>query len=201
MRILMPLFFSFLLAACYAGGKRGSDMAMAIYDLGLHGEQSGNTGAKTSMALEVRAPLWFDSLGISYRLAYAEPARLREYGRARWAGPPSQLIQRRLMRDLGRIPAGQGKTACLLRLEIDEFSQTFDTADRSRAVMKGAAQWMNRSRSMLWEQAIHIEVTAVSPDAKGGVAALTAAVEQLTAAIETWEQEPAAATRLAVCYS
>jgi ABC-type uncharacterized transport system auxiliary subunit len=160
---------------------------MVIYDLGPLAETA--PARSSSMALEVRAPLWFDSMGIHYRLAYAEPARLREYARARWAGPPAQLIQLRLQRELAVEQAGQSRTLCLLRLEIDEFSQVFTTPSDSHAVLQGRALWLDRGRNRLAERQINIERHAASGNSSGGVAALTASVAELGRQIVTWENE------------
>lgn len=199
MRRLSVLLGSLLLAACFTVGKRGGDTAMAVYDLGPAATGLPQVPRQQPMALEVRMPLWFDALGINYRLAYAEPARLREYARARWAGPPAQLIQQRLMRDLGLLPAGQGRAACLLRIDIDEFSQVFSAPTVSRAVVQGRVQWLDRSRARLAERPIEIGMPAGSNDSPGGVAALTVAVAELTGQIRFWENELLAAGRLNSC--
>lgn len=199
MRLIFPLLLSLLLSACFTAGKRGGDAAMAVYDLGPGQESPVERSTGAPMAIEVRAPLWFDSLGIDYRLAYAEPERLREYARARWAGPPAQLIQRRLMRDLDLIAAGQGRAACVLRLEIDEFSQIFDTPASSRAVVQGRVQWLDRGRGRLAERPVSLVQPAPSADSRGAVSALTAAVAQLTVAIVHWEKALRADGQLRGC--
>ncbi|MFZ2268641.1 MAG: ABC-type transport auxiliary lipoprotein family protein [Azonexus sp.] len=199
MRRLAALFSCFLLTACFTGGKRGGDTAMAVYDLGPAETVRSPVPRPQPLALEVRMPLWFDTQGINYRLAYAEPARLREYARARWAGPPAQLIQQRLARDLGLVPAGQSRVACLLRLDIDEFSQVFATPASSRAVVQGRLQWLDRSRGRLVERPINIEMAAASHDSPGGVAALSAAVTELTRQIQFWENEWLASGQLKSC--
>lgn len=188
MRKLVLLLLCLSLAACFTSGKRG-ETSIAVYDLGLQTSRGDVHMRKTPMAVEARAPLWFDSLGIGYRLAYAEPARLREYARARWAGPPAQLIQLKLVRELGLVAAGQGRTSCVLRLDIAEFSQVFDTAIASRAVLQGRVQWLDRGRARLVEQSFSFTQPAATADSKGGVAALTAALDQLSAAIGLWETE------------
>jgi len=198
-RKLSVLLASLLLAACFTAGKRGGDVAMAVYDLGPLVVEPPPAVRPQAVAIEVRMPLWFDALGINYRLGYAEPARLREYARARWAGPPAQLIQQRLARDLALTPAGQGRASCLLRLDIDEFSQVFATPASSRAVVQGRVQWLDRTRSRLAEQTLDIELPATSLDAPGGVAALTAAVAELTVRLRSWENELQAAGRLKSC--
>ncbi|WP_153146172.1 ABC-type transport auxiliary lipoprotein family protein [Dechloromonas sp. H13] len=188
---------SLVLAACYGTGKRGGDSALAIYDFGP--PASSVATQRSELAVEVRAPLWFDSLGIEYRLAYAEPGRLRDYTRSRWAGPPAQLVQQRLVQQLGLMPAGQGRTRCVVRIDIDEFSQIFDTPTTSHGVIKGRVQLLDRSRRSLAGYELRIEKPAPSPDARGGVAALTAAVDQLVADILAWEQRLKGGGEAAAC--
>jgi ABC-type uncharacterized transport system auxiliary subunit len=199
MRWLLGLLSILLLSACFTAGKRGGDAAMAVYDLGPVELGASPVLRRQPVALEVRMPLWFDALGINYRLAYAEPARLREYARARWAGPPAQLIQQGLARELGLVAAGQGRAVCLLRVDIDEFSQVFATPTSSRAVLQGRLQWLDHSRARLAERLINIEMPAGSNDSAGGVAALTAAVSELTRQSLAWESELLANGQLKSC--
>lgn len=197
MRLFSGFLLVLMLAGCFTAGKRG-EAALAIYDLGPLAIAAEKPSA-LSLAIEVRAPLWFDSLGINYRLLYAEPARLREYARARWAGAPASLIQQRLTRELGLISSGQGRTACLLRIDIAEFSQVFDSPAVSRGVLTGRAQWLDRSRSQLAEREINIGIAAGESNSRAGVAALTASVGQLTALLRSWEGELLADGQLATC--
>ncbi len=197
MRRFLPLLLALVLAGCFTAGKRG-DTALVIHDLGLPAA-AGARPAQLSLALEVRAPLWFDSLGINYRLLYAEPTRLREYARARWAGPPANMIQQRLTRELGLISAGQGRAACVLRIDIAEFSQVFSAPDVSHALLQGRVQWLDRQRARLAERDISIQLAAATADSQGGVAALVGSVEQLGGQLRTWEAELLSAGQLAVC--
>lgn len=199
MRWLVVLLSILLLSACFTAGKRGGDAAMAVYDLGAAEVGYASALRQQPVALEVRMPLWFDAQGINYRLAYAEPARLREYARARWAGPPAQLIQQGLARDLGLVLAGQGRAVCVLRIDLDEFSQVFATPTSSRAVLLGRLQWLDRSRARLAERPINIEMPAGSNDSAGGVAALAAAVAELTRLSRSWENEWLANGQLKSC--
>lgn len=198
MRLLISLFLSLALSACLTNGKRGNESAPAIYDLGAPAKMP-LSGPLTATAIEVRAPLWLDTMGIDYRLLYADSARLREYGRARWAGPPTQLIERRLAQRLGSLPAGQGRSSCLLRLEISEFSQLFDTPERSRGVLRGQVNLLDKARSVLASREIFIEKNAPSADSAGGVIALTATVEQLSVDLPAWEKSLRADQRTADC--
>lgn len=125
--------------------------------------------------------------------------RACEYARARWAGAPASLIQQRLTRELGLISSGQGRTACLLRIDIAEFSQVFDSPAVSRGVLTGRAQWLDRSRSQLAEREINIGTAAGESNSRAGVAALTASVGQLTALLRSWEGELLVGGQLAAC--
>jgi ABC-type uncharacterized transport system auxiliary subunit len=176
-----------MVAACYSAGRRGGDSVLAIYDLGPPEVRTGDVPKRRELALEVRAPLWMDSMGIEYRLAYDEPARLREYTRARWAGPPAHLIQQRLVQQLGMRPSGQGRTRCVLRIDVDVFAQIFNDPATSRGQLQGRAQLLDSTRALVTIYEFKIEKVAPSADSRGGVAALTAAVDQLAHELVAWE--------------
>jgi len=199
MRLILGALLCLLLAGCFTAGKRGGEQALAVYDLGLSPERSEGSPRISPMAIEVRAPLWFDSMGIEYRLAYLDAARLREYGRARWAGPPAQLIQQRLVQQLGFVPHGQSRAGCVLRIDITEFSQVFDTPDASHALLQGSLQWLDRSRTRIAERPINLSGNSPSADARGGVTALTVLVEELTKTISRWEHDLATSGQLKAC--
>ena len=202
MRHFLTIVFCLFLVSCYGAGKRGGDSAMAIYDFGPPVvDDRAAPGRRGDLSVEVRAPLWFDSLGIDYRLLYDEPKRLRDYTRSRWAGPPAQLVQQRLIQQLGLMPAGQGRTRCVLRVDIDEFIQIFDTPTTSHGVIQGRVQLLDRSRTRLAGYELRIEKPAASADARGGVAALTVAVDQLIADLLGWEQQLKSSDKAAACFS
>ena len=199
MRRLIAIVAFFSLVSCYGTGKHGGDAALAVYDFGQPVRESSLSGWHGKLAVEVRAPLWIDSPGIGYRLDYAEPKRLREYTQSRWAGPPAQLVQQRLVRQLGLIPVGQGGARCVLRVDIDEFSQVFETPGASQGVIQARVQLLDRSRISLATQQVNIEKPAPSADARGGVVALTAAVDQLVGDILVWEQQLTGSGKAAPC--
>ncbi len=200
MRLLLAIFLGFALTGCFTAGKRGGEQALAIYDLGPPAAQLAMPISRNRpLAIEVRAPLWFDSMGIEYRLAYVDVARLREYGRARWVGPPAQLIQQRLVQQLGLVPHGQSRASCVLRVDITEFSQIFDSPSASRGVLQGHMQWLDSRRARLAEQSFNLSNAAPTPDARGGVSAFSASIEQLTVSIRNWEAELTASGQLKAC--
>lgn len=201
MRWLSGILCCLFLAGCFTAGKRGADAPPAIYDFGPAPASLLPAPRKTPLALEVRAPLWFDTMGIDYRLAYVDAARLREYAKARWAGPPAQLLQQRLAQQLALSPSGQGQSRCLMRLEITEFSQVFLAPESSRGVMQGRVMLLDRARRQVAEFSVNQEKVAVSPDARGGVGALTAAVDQLAADLAIWEKQLAGNASAVECFN
>lgn len=199
-RPLRLVLFCVLLGGCFTAGKRGGEAPMVAYDFGPPAPRLLAEPRRQPLALEVRAPLWFDTLGIDYRLAYQDAARLREYARARWVGPPAQLLQQRLSQQLDYLVAGQSRARCLVRLEITEFSQVFETAQLSFARLQGRAYLLDRSRNPLGDLHIDIQQAAETPDAKGGVAALTVGVARLGEQLLEWEKALAAIPAGAACF-
>lgn len=186
------------LSGCFAAAGRGD--GVANYDFGLSPTSLSVTSRPVPLAVEVRAPLWLDTPGVSYRLAYAEAARLREYSRARWVGTPAQLIQQRLVHQLGLSVPGQVGVACVLRLEIAEFSQSFSDPEHSQGILRGRVSLLGRSRQMLAELPVDIARPAETQDARGGVAALSATVGQLALDLQAWEKRLVATVPAAACF-
>lgn len=199
MRWILVVLSILLLAGCYTSGKRGTERGLVIHDLGLPAERLTGAQRPGILAIEVRAPLWMDSLGINYRLAYADASVLREYSRSRWAGPPGQLIEQRLLQQLDGVPSGQVRGKCLLRLEIAEFSQVFSAPAESRGVLRGRAFWLDAGRRALAERPVAIAVPAPTADAPGGVAALQESVGKLASQLLVWEQQLLASGQASVC--
>lgn len=198
-RLLLLLCCLLSLSACLTTGKRGGDTAIASYDFGAAPAALVPVPRKLPLAVEVRAPLWFDTLGIDYRLGYAEPARLREYAVSRWAGPPALLIQQRMMQQLALSMPGQSRTVCVLRFDISEFSQLFTTPQQSAAVLQGRLLLLDRGRRQVAEKNVDIRVPVQQPNAQGGVLGLTSAVDLLNRQILAWEGEWPEAEATRVC--
>lgn len=199
MRALAMLLVIALLAGCYTSGKRGSERGLAIYDLGLSPARLVDGERPGILAVEVRAPLWMDTLGINYRLAYADAAQLREYGRSRWAGPPARMIEQQLMRQLDLAPPGQAHGKCVLRIEVGEFSQVFAGPGDSMGVLQGRAYWLDPARHRLAERRLDISRPAATADARGGIGALQETVDQLARELWAWEQQLVASGQAQAC--
>lgn len=179
--ILAGLAAALLLAGCALGGHSGPPAT--VYDFGPPAVRA--AAAPVSFAVEVRAPAWLDGTAIAYRLAYEDPLRLRAYAGSRWAGAPAQLLAQRLRQQLGAA-AANGAVDCLLRVDVQEFTQVFDTAERSRGVVQAEAFLLDAHRRILARRVFSVERPAASQDARGGAAALVAASGQLGGELAIW---------------
>jgi cholesterol transport system auxiliary component len=180
-----------VLAACAVPQARDG---VANYDFGL--PPSDNAAAPRLhydlVVAAVSAPAWMDNSGIYYRLAYQDAARPQAYGQSRWVMPPAALLGQKLRASIARAskagvfaPADGAHADYALRLELEEFSQVFDAADKSRAVVRLRANLI-RNRGLVAQQSFGIERAAARPDAEGGVRALIAASDEAGNGLIDW---------------
>lgn len=148
----------------------------------------------------VDATTALDSTALLYRLAYADAQLLQPYALARWSMPPAQLLHQRLREALGQqqrvltegagIGIGSGIRATRrLRLELQEFSQVFDTPDASVGLVRLHASVVSTTTGggrLLAQRSFVAQRPAPSPDAGGGVHALTAASDAVLLDIAQW---------------
>lgn len=181
-RLTASLLCLLLATACANPGRGPADIA--VYDLGAPvAAPAGAAAAHAGLALEVRLPSWLDGPAMVYRLAYADPQRLHQYARARWAGQPSPLLQQRLRQWLAIVPGG---APCTLRVELDDFSQVFASPAESRAALRGEALLLGKGRTVLARLPLQATPPAATADAGGGAAALAAAADSAAAALAQW---------------
>jgi cholesterol transport system auxiliary component len=199
-----------------------------VYDFGPGATQTlPNNRMAMLPTLEVGTPQTsaaLNSPAVLYRLGYADAQQLKPYTLARWSMPPAQLIGQRLREHLGLrraivspgeiIPASQPRqtasaaaaatpavkpeTLLNLRLELEEFSQLFETPDKSFGLLRVRATLTQRStagETLLAQRSFVAQPAATTPDASGGVRALTAATDQLIGEIEVWLEQVGPATR------
>jgi len=174
-----PISFLIALALAACGGNV-RQQERAVFDLGPT-SIVWRTDALPVQRVEVAAPPWLATSAIHYRLLYAEPERRLAYADSRWAAPPAELAERALNRQPGAV------SACRLRLDIDEWSQAFDSAERSRVVLElRAALLPVRGDAVLVRKAFAAVQAAPSPDARGGVQASAAALRTAAGEIGAW---------------
>jgi cholesterol transport system auxiliary component len=180
-------------------------IAKAVYDFGPVQSSSAsavakaaNTSASTApsplaLALaEVEASTALESLSVVYRLAYADAQQLRPYALARWSMPPAQLVRARLRDALSArgpvLGTTDGATPWLLKVELDEFSQQFDTPTLSSGAVRLHASLFNANK-LIAQRSVQAKAIAPSQDAAGGVRAITAATDDAVAQLAAWVTE------------
>jgi cholesterol transport system auxiliary component len=179
MKKLTSAALTLLLIGCGGLGKAGPQAA--LYDFGI-------TPGEPAVALPLRlagveAAPGLEGVEMRYRLAYQNPARVFAYTESRWAAPPDKLLAQRLEQRL--LPAGSAQ--CTLRVTLETFDQVFDKPDSSRGVVRLLASLsQGRARGPAVQSSIAAEQATPSADARGGVAALTAATDNAIAQLLAW---------------
>jgi cholesterol transport system auxiliary component len=186
----------------------------AVYDFGPGAVQTRpSPGAANLLPLvlaDITASVALDGTAMLYRLSYADSQQLKPYALARWSMPPAQLIRQRLREYLGQhrsvlnpgdlliatparaaasAPQVKPTSTLTLRLELDEFSQLFDTPDKSTGLLRLSATLTQRTagvESLLGQRSFVVQQAAPAPDASGGVRALTAATDQAAQELDVW---------------
>ena len=154
---------------------------------------------------EVQTPAGADnSTAMLYRLGYADSQEQRAYQHARWTLPPAQMLEQRLRTRLAlerpvlsekdNLSPNPSDTRPLglLRLEIVEFSQVFDSASSSQAVVRLRASLIGQDRRggnvLLGQQLFSAQTPATTGDAAGGARAMASSVDKLTIELSNWLQ-------------
>ncbi|MDB5947456.1 MAG: putative lipoprotein [Ramlibacter sp.] len=138
---------------------------------------------------------------VLYRLGYADDHQLRPYAQARWSAPPPQLVRQRLRELIGqdRVVLNPGEGAALartsgqlprsLRIELEEFSQLFDSPAHSVGLLRLRATLLESTaggEKVLAQRNVVVQRPAPTSDASGGVRALTAAVDAAAEELSQW---------------
>jgi cholesterol transport system auxiliary component len=194
MKTAMTMLMLLTLGACSLGPAQKE--AAPAYDLGtLPVPAAGQARIRASLLVHaVAAPSWLDSYSIVYRLNYQDAARQLTYANSRWAAPVASLLTQRLRTQLAAASDGgilsvadSARADYALRIELDDFSQVFDTAEASRGVIVARASIVNVARRALQAQkTFTITKTAPSANAEGGVRALAGGSAELIDAVTAW---------------
>ena len=195
------LVLSLTLAGCALPSQ---PVQAVVYDFGPAPITRAEPGEKRPMpalmleVLETNPAL--DSTAVLYRLAYVDKQQLRPYALARWSMTPAQLLRQRLRQQLSlrhallnpgdSVEAGAG-TPVLLQLELEEFSQYFESVDHSSGLLHLRATLSRpgpRGATWLAQRSLHVQREAATADAPGGVHALTAAADAAAQELDQWLQ-------------
>jgi cholesterol transport system auxiliary component len=153
--------------------------------------------------IEVQGAL--ESTALFYRLGYADAFQLRPYAYAKWSAPPAQLLRQRLRDHLGldrpildsaaaaSLARRGGVTPPVLRVELEEFSQIFESQAASQGVVRVRCTLLENSAAgerLVAQRTFTVQRPAPTADAAGGVRALSAATDAAAAEIAGWLRQP-----------
>lgn len=179
-----------LISACSL--QRPHLSTSSLFDLGPPRTTAGRMPPAVNVSIaEVNTAAWLDNSAIFYRLLYANDLQPRAYSQNRWVMPPARLFEQRLkarIAQAGGIAAAASDGAVnlsLVRIEADDFSHAFMSADKSRAEIALRVSVLN-GRTLIAQKSFHAQAPAASNDAPGGVRALAAASDTVIDDIITW---------------
>lgn len=175
MRLHNALVLSFLvgsLAACMGGKTKPSP---AVYDFGL----APPTGTLAVLDVkvqvdEVTATESLNSNRMRYRLNYQNPARVFSYTESRWAALPTEMLSAKI-RASSKL-ADTSLVNCSLKLHLEAFDHVFDSETVSNGIVQLSVNLSdNSTHKIIAGDRFEEAVAATTPDAKGGVLALSQA--------------------------
>ena len=184
--LAVALAFS-VLAGC-AGNQAA--FANVRYDLGPAPQQVATSGPMPAVkVLDVTAPATLTSDKLIYRLSYADAQQTASYANSRWTMTPSELLTQRLRDALSQrgtvLTGSDGVSAPVLKVDLNEFEQVFDSQTQSHGEVAARATLIHRGK-VLAQRTFVASAPASSADAAGGAQALAAASDDLVAQITTW---------------
>ena len=207
----ISVFSLVLLAACSGLPDKPSRTSMYDFGPGLL-----STAATTRQALLPPIALddiatsggALDNMAVLYRLGYEDEQHLRPYAQSRWAMPPAQLVRQRMRDQLGQrravFSAGAGVALnrsqnaqsnalpLLLRIDLEEFSHLFTTPDTSVGLIRLRVTLLEvtpAGEKLIGQRNVIAQRPAPTPDAPGGVRALTLATDAAIEEIDQWLQQ------------
>jgi ABC-type uncharacterized transport system auxiliary subunit len=114
------------------------------------------------------------------------------YATYQWVAPPATLVRQRLIDHLARqrpvLLSGISDQTPVLRLNLQQFEQVFQTSGQSDGVMSLQVV-LTKGDVVLGSEVIHERVAASSADAVAGAQALGIASNRAAERITTWVNE------------
>jgi cholesterol transport system auxiliary component len=181
-----------VLAAC---ASKGSPSAQ--YDFGpLPAAAAGAASSSASkigaiIVADVSGPAALDTERMHYRLLYADARQQRPYAYNQWVSTPAQLLTQRMRARIAQAgvkvlsTTDAAASATVLRMEVEDFAQNFDSATSSKGVLVLRAS-VFRNHLLVDQKTFSSSVAAPSADAAGGARALADASDAVAADLLTW---------------
>jgi cholesterol transport system auxiliary component len=179
------------LALAVLGGCAGNPAVRpdARYDFGPP-PQIANSGSMPAVkVLDVTAPETMASDKLTYRLSYADAQQTASYADSHWTMQPSALLTLRLRDALSQrgtvLTGSDGVRAPVLRVELTEFEQVFDSQTQSHGAV-AARVTLTQSGKVVAQRNFVAQALAGTADAAGGARALATASDDVVAQISAW---------------
>lgn len=191
-KYLILLIFVLVGAGCTLGPEKRDPPA--VFDLGPQRAYPSAAPAINATLLipPVSASPWLDSPNIVYRLSYRDAGRPEAYAQHRWAMSPALLLTERLRARFasatrGVVTTQDGARAdYALRIELEDFSQSFDAAESSKASVRLRASLIDvNTRALHAQKSFNVERTA-APNAPGAAQSLAAASDAVVDELAAW---------------
>lgn len=191
-RVLFLFAFFSATFGCAIGPEKRDPPA--VFDLGPQRIYPASTPIINTTLLipAVSASPWLDSPNIIYRLTYRDAGRPEAYAQHRWAMSPALLITERLR---GRFAAASrgvvgtqdgARADYSLRIELEDFSQSFDAAESSTANVRLRASLIDlNTRALHAQKSFRVERLA-APNAPGAAQSLATASDAVVEELVAW---------------
>ena len=161
-------------------------------------------GIDAIIVADATGPASLDSERMQYRLLYADARQSRPYAYNQWTGTPLQLLTQRMKSRIAQAgvkvlsTTDAATSVNLLRMEVDDFAQNFETATQSSGNISLRAS-VFRDHRLLDQKTFTRSAPAPSADAAGGARALADATDALADDVLAWlaglPASPVVATR------
>ena len=180
-----------LLAGCSSTSKNPGN---STYDFGQAPAPAAAQAAPPMGVLvvtDVTGVAALDSERMFYRLAYSDPLRARSYANSRWASTPLSMVTQRIklrlsqsgIKVLATTDAAAGMP--ILRMEIDDFTHTFDSATQSYGQLVLRASLFH-GHKLIDQRVFNQKTSAATLDAAGGARALAESTDAAAAGMLAW---------------
>ena len=186
--LLLPIGF----AGCSLGPEKRDPPT--VFDLGPHRAYTAGAPAINATLLipPVSASPWLDNPNIYYRLTYRDASRPDAYAQNRWTLSPALLLTERLRARFAAVSRGvvtvqDGAIAdYALRIDLEDFSQSFDDAQTSKVTVRLRASLISVSTRALHAQRSFSVDRSAAPNAPGAAQSLAAAGDAVIEELAAW---------------
>jgi cholesterol transport system auxiliary component len=189
--LFLFIIFEVSLAGCSLGPEKRE--APSVFDLGPQRAATASVRVNATLLIPpVSATPMLDSLNIIYRLNYRDSGRPEAYTENRWAASPAIMLTDRLRARFapatrGVVSLQDGARADIaLRVELEDFSQTFDTPEASKVAVRVRASLVNvDTRVLLTQRTFAVERVAAT-NAPGAAKSLAEASDAVVDEMLQW---------------